>query len=249
MPKAKTKKTEDVVFEVGQRVSFDYDGNTTEGNVTSVNLKKEVCDVETDDNETLECDFDELTLVEKKVVKKSSKKEESEEKEEKSSKKSSGGTRSLTSLFKKAKVAPKNSFGLPPGNYECLVNGGEADQNDKGISAYLEYVAVNCEDSEIDGRSHRAFYGLVDADGEPQQGIEYFKRDLLELGITEEELEGLDDDDDLIDAINKLLRKIAKAQPWVSVQVKQKGDYTNLFLQGVMEDQDQKPDMPESFGN
>lgn len=249
MPKSKTTTVD---FEVGQRVSFEYDGNTTEAIITSVNPKKKVCDVETDENETLECDFDELTLVTKKAkpIKKKSQDEPEEEAElEKKSKKSSG-TRSLTAAFKSAKPAAAMQFGLPEGNYECLVAGGEAAENDKGISAYIEYVAVNCDDSDIEGKSQRAFFALVDADGEPQQGVEFFKRDLLNLGIEESDIDELDDDDDIVEALNKLLKKLKKLQPWVSVTVKKgKGEYMNLYLQGLMDDQSDKPEMPDNFGN
>lgn len=250
MPKA--KKTADATFEEGQRVEIDMgDGNTSEGIVTKVGKKS--CDVETDDNEVLECEFSELTLIpdkepEPEPPKKGKGKPAKDEPEPKQKSAKSSGTRSLMAAFNSRKPAA-NTMGLPIGSHECLVAGGEAAENDKGTNVYIEYVLVNADDDDMNGKSQRKYFQLVDSDGEGLQGADYFKKDLIDLGLEEEDFENRPEEEDLIDFLNGILKKLGKMQPYVSVKVVEgKGGYTNLYLNGLMEDQDNKPDMPDNFG-
>lgn len=240
MPKAKpvSKPAKTPKWEVGQVVSFDWEGETVQGTITAVNSKESEVDVEGDAfPNVLTCGFDEITLVEPGD-------EAPSEKTEKSAK---SGTKSLKGSFTSKPAADPAGARLPLGNFEALIAAGECATNDKGTSAFLEFTLVN---GDNDGASGRKFYQLYDADEEPlDQGIGILKRDLFDIGFEEEVFDDLDDSSikKLVEGINDILKRLKKMKPWVSIRiVEAKGNksYVNIYIQNLMEDQDQKPDMP-----
>jgi len=94
---------------------------------------------------------------------------------------------------------------------------------------------------------------IIDADGNPQeQGISYMKADLHDMGIDDDDINDAvpdtEDMEEFIDALNKFLKKVGKMRPWVSIRVvppKKTGYGNTIYIQGLMEDQDQKPDVEE----
>lgn len=242
MPKPKEVASKKAVFSVGDLVKFDNNGEETEGTITSVDAKKKEADVEVEGlSDVLICDFDEMTVI-PKGKKKAKEVEETPDPEERPAKK--GGKKSLKGSFNSVPPADPRALGIPPGNHEALITEGLADTNDKGTSVYLQYVAVN---GEVDGHSSRRFYGIYDADGDPnEQIIGFLKTDLMMLGLWDEDTE-VDDStvESIVEDLNVILKKLKKMQPWVSIRVQQKGEYLNIFLQQLMDDQDQKPDLPD----
>lgn len=232
----------------GAAASFDLEGETETGVITEV--KKDSAVVTLPNKQAYDCEFDEIHEAEapdddpepepKKKVKKG--KTESEEEETPKGKKGKG--KNIGALFNSKEVADPLNQGFPLGNHEALVGGGEAATSDKGTSAYIEFVGVTSE--EVEGKTMRQYFQLLNADDEPLDGISYFKRAMVDLGVDEDDLEiDAADTEELVEGINSLLKKLGKVEPWVSVKVvKGKNEYNNLYIQGLMEDQDQKPEMP-----
>lgn len=245
-PKPKAKSKPSIEFEVGQTVTFDNDETEEQGTIVSINEDDGEIDVETSEN-TFTCKPKELTLVETKSKKKTKETvvEEEEPKEEKLAKKEKSSTRSYGKLFSSKKPADQGAFGFPLGNWEALAVGGECAENDKGVSAFIDFVGVN--DADVEGKSQRIYSQLFDTDGEPLDGISFFRKNLIILEIVDEDWEPEGESlDELIEEINQVLKKIKKKLPWVTVQTKKgKGGYTNTYLQGLMENQEEKPELPD----
>lgn len=250
MPKAPAKEEKETPeYEIGQDVQFDWDGKDCIGTITKVNAKKKELDVEGDDIPPgTVCTFDECTIVKKGKVKKEKEKEEPEEEPEKPAKTSGKGKGlSLKDKLNAKPPAESGPMGLPEGTHECLVVDGLCETNAKGTSAYLEFCIVNSEDEELNGRSGRKFYQLIDPDGEALDGVSYLKADGMLIGMMDEEFE-LEGDtlEEIVDEFNAVLKKLKKKEPWVSVNVVPgKGQYKNIYLQSLMEDQEDKPEKPE----
>lgn len=264
MPKLKkaAKKEAEIEIKKGMRLAFTIEGDDQKGTVTEV-AKNGDFTVENDDGVNVDFEASEAGDVEileeeaeEKPVKKGkpgkAKKEAEEEVEEEEEKpKGKKGTRSLAGAWRSTERAARGGGGFPVGAWEAIVAGGEAAETDKGVSAYLGFVGVN--DDEVNGLGHRKYYQLFDADGEPQeQGIGYFKADLHDIGVDDDDIDAAipdtEDMEEFIDALNKFLKKVAKARPWLSVKVvpaKKKGYGNSLYVQGLMEDQDEKPELDE----
>lgn len=144
--------------------------------------------------------------------------------------------------------AEQKNVGFPVGNWEALAFNGAPEAEKKKLSAFIEYVGVH--DEEVKGKTQRVYYQLKDDKGNWLEGVGYFKRDLLLLGFSEEQLELTDEDDDeaVIADLTKLLKKLRKMETWVSLKAKhdKTREYINLFLNGPMDDQDDKPENPLS---
>jgi hypothetical protein len=255
-----------VKFAVGDEVTFEMNDDTVTGTVKK--MKGANYMVEDGEGTVYECEPSELTAVEEETPAPKKKKAAVEEEEEETpapkKKKAAAEEEEEEEAPKKkgAKPAAKGSTGwnsmkpaeeskgggLPIGDWEALAYTGLAEEGEKGLSAYIEYVGVH--DDDVNGKTQRAYYNLKDADGEWSEGATYFKRDLLILGFEEEQLELSDEDDNdaIIEEFNKLLKKLRKMEPWVSIKVKpaKKAGYTTLYLGGLMDDQEDKPENPLS---
>lgn len=239
-------------FKANDTVTFDSDGDTLEGTIIEVEGKMATVEV---DDEQYACELTELTLVEDNIPMKHKKDEEEEEEpapkkkkkvdededeedEEEAPKKKKGKGQSLAALYKKAKPA-EDFVGFPVGNHDALITDAQLEFGDKGTSAYFEYTGVGDED--IEGKTTRGYYNLLDADGELGGGFEFFKRDMGKLGY-----EDFAPDSD--DEIQETLDSISKAQTWVAITVRKRKDdpsYTNVFLNGMHDDQNDKPELPD----
>jgi hypothetical protein len=151
-------------------------------------------------------------------------------------------TKSLASMFESAEPA---KAGPPLGRHEALITGVSDLDTDQGLSVSLECIIVNSEENE--GRKAFLNYGILkreEVDGEIEetasQGIGYLKRD---MELLDHPLVGPENKKDLL----KQMQAIADEEPWVNIEVKKKGIYTNVFLQGVQEDQDDKPERPAGY--
>lgn len=240
MPTAKKpdKKPAAPKWEDGQRVSIEVNGETVFGKITEITKKS--IEVTTDDDIAYECQPDELTDAPDGGGDTGGGDE--------TPKKGAKGTRSLGAAFNAVpKAEGTGGGGLPIGTHEALVTGHDGAVTDKGASVYLEVTGVN--DAEIDGKTQRKYYQIVGEDGELQeQGCGILKSDLVLLGLEEDDIDVPDtaDPEELIAGLKKILKKVVKEGPWVSVNVKEgKKGYTNMYFQGLMEDQANKPDKPD----
>lgn len=228
----------------GAAASFDLEGETETGVITEV--KKDSAVVTLPNKQAYECEFEEITEAEapddepEPEPKKKVKKGKTDPEEEKPK----GKGKNISALWNSKEVADPIAAGFPLGNHEALVGGGEAATSEKGTSAFIEFVGVGSE--EVEGKTMRQYFQLLNDEDEPLDGISYFKRAMVDLGVEEEELEiDAADTEELVEGINDLLKKLGKIEPWVSVKVvKGKNQFNNLYIQGLMEDQDQKPEMP-----
>jgi hypothetical protein len=247
-------KTAKIEFAVGDEVIMDLDGTDTPAKV--VKFKGNNIIVEDSDGSEYECEPHELT---KKPAKKSSKvveepeEEEEEPKPAKKSKKTEEPEEAEEEPEEKpaakkgkgwnaTKPAAKKDFGFPVGNWEALAFDGGTTEKGKAVSAFIDLVGVN--DEAVTGIQQRKNYTLKDDKGSwNDDGIGFFKADLIDLGFTEDQIDAVDQDE-LAESVAKLLKKLRKMEPWVSVRAKKKGDYINVFIQGLMDNQEDKPENP-----
>lgn len=257
-------------FAVDDDVIMDLDGEPTPVKVTKLKSGGNYM-VEDNDGSTYECEPHELSAKKaakkkkaepeeeeeetpKKKKKAAPEPEEEEEEEEKPAKKKKKPAdeeeeEEETKPAKKGKgwfnkteaVKGKGNVGLPVGKWEALAYNGAAEEKGKGIQVYIEYAGVHDED--VNGKTQRQYFTLVDEKGKPSDGVGYFKGAMETLGFSEEDLEI--DEDDMVEELNRLLKKLRKREPWVSITVKEgKGGYNNLYLNGLMDDQEDKPENP-----
>lgn len=216
----------------GDRVSFEAEDGIENGEITDINGK--IATVKTDADEEYNVEIADL-----KPAEVEEEAEEAEEEEEKPAKKKVAGKKgkgtSLGRLFDETDAAPEMGGGFPEGNWEALITGGAIEETDKGTSAYFELVGVNDED--VEGKTQRLYYQLVTPDDEAGAGLPFFKRDLAKLGY----------EDVASDDVEATFEEIIEEEPWVSVNVRPRKDgsgYNNIYLDGLMDDQDDKPSNP-----
>lgn len=136
----------------------------------------------------------------------------------------SGG--SLASVFDETPAAT-NSYGInvPPGKYECIIV--HAKVNDPfpagGQIATIKVEVADVGDEQ--GKTIDLTYNLVGKDGKPGAGIGFLKRDLAKLGYADIKFA------DIPEAFGQL----AEAMDGVEVLVKINGQYTNAYLQTLIE--------------
>jgi len=265
MPKPAKKVVSAPKLKVDNRVQFMIGDDEYKGTVTTMN-KDGSFEVESDDEQKFEFEAKEAKDVtvldeepeaeaepepeEEEKPKKPAKKAKVEEEEEQPKKKAKGGSRSLASAWKSAERAERSAGGLPIGNHEAIIVGGEASETDKGLSMFFTFAGVG---AEAEDKHQRKYYQLFDADGEPLElGIGYLKADLHDIGLDDDDINDAvpecDNNEEFIEALNKLAKKIGKARPWLSIRVvaPKKAGYSNtIYIQGLMEDQDQKPELDE----
>lgn len=147
---------------------------------------------------------------------------------------------SLAAIYNKSKPAPDGGGGgFPKGKWQALIISGELEEvKEGGIRALFHLVGVG--DDEVEGKKGRLSYVLVTPEGEEAEGMQYFKRDLVKLGLEDVEFSSEDE-------ITEALETIGNNETWVNVSAvpqKTNTQYTNIFLDSVEDDQSAKPERP-----
>jgi len=127
-------------------------------------------------------------------------------------------------------VAPGGALGIPPGDWECRIIEMVYEKNTKGESVKVTYEATAVdEESPAYGKKSSQWYQIFDKDGNKGKGIGFLKGDLEKLGVDEEgqKFANLED----------TLEQITAEQPLVNVKAKQNGQWLNVYLQGLVDDQ------------
>lgn len=133
---------------------------------------------------------------------------------------------SLEAAFDAAK--PGGGF-MPVGKHVANITEFVLEEpNEKGTSAKVTYEgSEQSENEEVHGKSLSQWYKLLDKEGQPAQGLGFLKRDLEILGYA----------DVTGDQMEDVMAQITNARPLVSINVKQNGQYTNAYLNGLVEDE------------
>lgn len=121
-----------------------------------------------------------------------------------------------------------------PGVYNALITEIVPNRDDEGKGESV-YIEVTITDDSAPGKACRIYFNFTDADGNDLPGYSFFNSARSMLG-WDEPLESWD-------SMVEKLAEIAEQQPWVVVEVKKKGKYTNVYLQSVPENQDDKPSL------
>lgn len=128
---------------------------------------------------------------------------------------------SKADLFDKAKA----TGAVDPGKYEAII--GEMvlqPEDEKGQSVRVNFEIAT--DGEFRGEKLAQFYKCFEANGDPGKGLNFLKRDLAILGKPDVKFSELED----------VFQEIVDAQTGVLITVKQNGQYTNVYLNGLCED-------------
>lgn len=251
MPKPSTKTVSK--FAIGDRVLLDMDDG--KGHVVPCEVigldpdpkhKALAYKVSTDDGEQYDCEPHEVEAAPAgKAKAKPSPEEKPEEQAEEETEEPAKPTAKKGGGWNATKPAGPQAKGLPLGNHEAIIYEGVVEETGKKISAYLSVIGVNSK--EAHGHTSRIYFNIRDEKGEwNDQGNAIFKQRLVDIGYTEEELEL--DESNLVEDLQTLLKKLKKKLPWVSIKVvpqKTNPAYTNIFIQGLMDDQENKPEIPE----
>lgn len=148
-----------------------------------------------------------------------------------------GGFDPKSAFAKKYAEVEANEAGAyvppPPGTYEALITEAQGVIDGMKSSAYLECTIVN--DENVAGKTCRIYFNFTGEDGKEGTGHGYFKQALSMLGV-----EG---DFDSWQEMCDTLAELAKGEPWVIIDVKKKGKWTNIYLSSVPEDQSKKPSL------
>ncbi len=231
-PKSKKEVEEKVpMFHEGDKVMVDIDGADTECEITELDNDKETAEVKDENGDKYDCTFEELKLINKKA-----KKKEPEVEEETKTPKKKGGANSFAGIFNKTKAA-SGGGGIKDGRYEAIVVELGINETEKGMSGFIKYTIVNDEKNDQDGKTGVEFFQLLNAEGEEQKGLEFFKGSLVQLGMDEDaEISKRAD-------LEEILEDIQDKKLWVEINVRKKDGYTHHYLNQVMDDQDSKPDL------
>lgn len=155
----------------------------------------------------------------KKVIQKSSKPAASKTKPKQTASERS----SLADLFDAADINDASNK-LSEGEHEVRLNEIKIIEDEKkGSIAISSFEAI---DGDEEGKKAGARYKLTDADGHSAPGMAILKRDLALLGF--ENVKGK--------KLIKACEELTEAQPMCIVRVKQNGQYTNVYLQGLAEE-------------
>ncbi len=125
---------------------------------------------------------------------------------------------------------------LPLGKWEALTLKGGILHKDGKTMGWIEF-GISQEEGGHDGKTGRAFYSLLDANEEIQRGAEFLARNLADMNYVDPE-KGITS----LDEVESILNSIEEDSRWVIIEVKKSGQYTNIFLSSVMENQDEKPE-------
>lgn len=121
--------------------------------------------------------------------------------------------------------AQKPLGAIDGGKYVALI--GEMilqKEDEKGQSARVSYEIAT--DGEFRGQKVTQFYKLFEADGSIGKGAAFLKRDLAVLGHADVKFGDLEE----------VFEQIVADNVGANVTVKQNGQFTNVYLNGVTED-------------
>lgn len=130
-----------------------------------------------------------------------------------------GGAISKEDAFDNAE--PESGFSIPNGNYIANLVGAKLDRS----AAPKESVVFDYEikEGEAEGKTIKAWYNLFDKDGQPMKGMGFFKRDMEVLGQPSFKYA----------EIEEALQQLESERVEVNINVKQNGQWTNVYLQGL----------------
>lgn len=128
-----------------------------------------------------------------------------------------------SALFNKAKAAGQVDNGRYEGIIAELVLQPE---DEKGQSVRVKYEIAT--DGDFRGESVTQWYKIFEANGTQGKGLGFLKRDLTMLGYPDVDFDSLED----------AFEEIVDKNTAVVFQVKQNGNFTNVYLQGLCEDSD-----------
>jgi len=126
--------------------------------------------------------------------------------------------------------ATASGLGFTPGDLEARVLEMVYEKNAKGESVKITYEATTTDEDDPNyGKKSSQWYSVFDKDGNAGKGIGFLKQDLEKLGADEEGAKFVN--------LETTLEEITTAQPLVNVKAKQNGQWLNVYLQGLVEDQ------------
>ena len=128
---------------------------------------------------------------------------------------------SLAAAFNSSKGSV---VGMSVGKHTCNITDFQYIENDKGISAMVEYTAH--EDDDDAGKKNKQYYTMQDANDNIKGGVDFLKGDLAKLGYADVDFDDLE----------ATFKQIRDEEPLVEVKCVQKDQYFNVYLQGVIED-------------
>lgn len=143
-------------------------------------------------------------------------------------KKKAGAKRSLAEIFDETK--PGRGL-FPTGDFKAIVTGYElegeiaGEGEDQGLLKVKVTYEGHADEEEVAGKKISQWYQIADDDGEPGPGIPFLKGDLDILGY----------EDVLLADLEEIFADVEAEQPEVVIKVKQNGQYTNAYLQGLAE--------------
>jgi hypothetical protein len=113
------------------------------------------------------------------------------------------------------------------GKYEAIIPEFVLqDPNEKGQAARIKYEIAS--EGEMQGETVTQFYSLFDAEGQPGKGAAFLKKDLAVMGYP----------DCSFDDLETVFEEIVEKLLGVVITVKQNGQWTNAYLNGLAEGSD-----------
>ena len=124
------------------------------------------------------------------------------------------------------------SNNLPAGEQKAILADIQVNKDKtKGTAVFFKWQGVD----EAEGKTSSQMYKLTDGEGTKAPGLAYLMRDLALLGY--EGIKGKN--------LEKTLKEIVEEEITAIVNVKEKGEYTNVYVQGLPVDEDVDPDEDE----
>lgn len=228
-------KKETYVPSEGDYVKWMEDGNEYEGTISEIKGKNAVIDVSGELWQAAVADLTKAEAPEPDPEPEPSKPKGKPATKGAAPKKGS----SLSAALNAATPAPDGGGGLPLGKWEALLVAAEIEEGDFGTRGVFTVVGVN--DTEVEGKKDYVRYLLLNPDGTEGQGLQYFKRDLAKLGL--EDVEFADDDE-----LNTTMTALGDEQKWIDINVvpqKNNKAYTNVYIDGLKDEQENKPECPQ----
>jgi hypothetical protein len=136
------------------------------------------------------------------------------------------GTDSLANAFDSTPAGAAFAA-WPAGKYQVNLTGAELTPHDekKGQSVQFTYTGHEDEDDAVAGKEMKQWYKIANADGAAGPGIGFLKKDLAILGYEDVTFADLED----------TLDRVQSEQPLLNVNVKQNGQYSNVYIEGLVE--------------
>lgn len=149
---------------------------------------------------------------------------------------STGGDAFAAKFNQSAKENTNGFEPLPVGAWEALCSAGGTYEKDGKYGAWLEYTIT--EECAHQGKKGRSFFGLEDEEGNVSVGAAILARALSDMGYLDLEV-GIKSKKHL----ESILEGIQKNPCWLVILVAVKKGYTNIKVQKIMENQDDKPEL------